>query len=87
MLPSVQRLVERVLRGAAGAIVRRAAVSMEDPVAARDELARLAKRGGLRHVNILASRASPPVYDDAWEPFWALAEEVDIPIGFHLAVS
>ncbi len=61
-------------------------LSMEDPVAARDELARLAKRGGLRHVNILASRASPPVYDDAWEPFWALAEEVDIPIGFHLAV-
>jgi predicted TIM-barrel fold metal-dependent hydrolase len=37
-------------------------------------------------VNILASRANPPVYDDAWEPFWALAEEVDIPIGFHLAV-
>ena len=61
-------------------------LSMEDPVAARDELARLAKRGGLRHVNILASRASPPVYDDAWEPFWTLAEEVDVPIGFHLAV-
>jgi predicted TIM-barrel fold metal-dependent hydrolase len=61
-------------------------LSMEDPVAARDELARLAKRGGLRHVNILASRASPPVYDDAWEPFWALAEEIDVPVGFHLAV-
>lgn len=61
-------------------------LSMEDPLAARDELARLAKRGGLRHVNILASRASPPVYDDAWEPFWALAEEIDVPIGFHLAV-
>jgi predicted TIM-barrel fold metal-dependent hydrolase len=40
----------------------------------------------LRHVNILASRANPPVYDDAWEPFWALAEEVGIPVGFHLAV-
>jgi predicted TIM-barrel fold metal-dependent hydrolase len=61
-------------------------LSMEDPLAARDELARLAKRGGLRHVNILASRASPPVYDDAWEPFWALAEEIDVPVGFHLAV-
>ncbi len=61
-------------------------LSMEDPLAARDELARLARRGGLRHVNILASRASPPVYDDAWEPFWALAEEIDVPIGFHLAV-
>ena len=61
-------------------------LSMEDPQAARDELERLAKRGGLRHVNILASRAKPPVYDEAWEPFWALAEEVGIPIGFHLAV-
>lgn len=61
-------------------------LSMEDPLAARDELARLAKLGGLRHVNILASRASPPVYDDAWEPFWALAEEIGKPIGFHLAV-
>ena len=61
-------------------------LSMEDPLAARDELARLAKRGGLRHVNILASRASPPVSDDAWEPLWALAEEIDVPVGFHLAV-
>ena len=61
-------------------------LSLDDPQAARDELERLAKRGGLRHVNILASRATPPVYDDTWEPFWALAEEVNIPIGFHLAV-
>ena len=63
-----------------------AQLSMEDPQAAHDELARLVKRGGLRHVNILASRAMPPVYDDAWEPFWTLAEDVGIPIGFHLAV-
>jgi predicted TIM-barrel fold metal-dependent hydrolase len=63
-----------------------AQLSMEDPQAARDELERLSKRSGLRHVNILASRANPPVYDEAWEPFWALAEEVGIPIGFHLAV-
>jgi predicted TIM-barrel fold metal-dependent hydrolase len=63
-----------------------AQLSMEDPECARDELDRLAQRGGLRHVNILASRANPPVYDDSWEPFWALAEEVGIPIGFHLAV-
>ncbi len=63
-----------------------AQLSLEDPLAARDELLRLAKRGGLRHVNILASRATPPVYDEAWEPFWSAAEEVGVPIGFHLAV-
>ncbi len=63
-----------------------AQLSMEDPEAAHDELARLAQGRGLRHVNILASRANPPVYDERWESFWALAEEVGIPIGFHLAV-
>src|SRR5262249_50019634 len=63
-----------------------AQLSMEDPTAARNELERLAKRAGLRHVNILASRATPPVYDNAWEPFWMRAEEVGVPVGFHLAV-
>jgi uncharacterized protein len=63
-----------------------AQLSMEDPQSARDELERLSKRGSLRHVNILASRATLPVYDDAWEPFWALVEDTGIPIGFHLAV-
>jgi uncharacterized protein len=63
-----------------------AQLSMEDPEFAHEELERLSKRSGLRHFNILASRANPPVYDDAWEPFWALAEAVGIPIGFHLAV-
>jgi predicted TIM-barrel fold metal-dependent hydrolase len=63
-----------------------AQLSMEDPEFARGELERLSKRGGMRHFNILASRANPPVHNEAWEPFWALAEEVGIPIGFHLAV-
>jgi uncharacterized protein len=57
----------------------------DDPDAARNELERVARRGA-RHVNVLAARANPPVYDDAWEPFWALAEETGIPVGFHLAV-
>jgi uncharacterized protein len=60
-------------------------LSPEDPVAARAELERVIKRGA-RHVNVLAARATPPVYDEAWEPFWALAEEAGIPVGFHLAV-
>ncbi|HXT56629.1 MAG TPA: amidohydrolase family protein [Candidatus Eisenbacteria bacterium] len=61
-------------------------LSMEDPGDARHELERLAKKTRVRHVNILASRATPPVYDRAWEPFWTLAEELGIPVGFHLAV-
>jgi uncharacterized protein len=62
-----------------------AQLSPEDPAAARDELERVLARGA-RHVNILAARANPPVYDTAWDPFWALAEEAGIPVGFHLAV-
>jgi hypothetical protein len=33
----------------------------------------MSRKSGLRHVNILASRANPPVYDERWEPFWALS--------------
>jgi uncharacterized protein len=61
-------------------------LSMEDPGDARHELERLAKKTRVHHVNILASRATPPVYDNAWEPFWTLAEEIDVAVGFHLAV-
>ena len=61
-------------------------LSMEDPLAARDELERLAKRG-VRHFNVLAARADPPVYDESWEPFWDSAEQIGLPIGFHLAVE
>jgi predicted TIM-barrel fold metal-dependent hydrolase len=63
-----------------------AQLSMEDPDAARDELLRLA-RLGMRHFNVLAARADPPVYDPAWESFWDCAEETGLAIGFHLAVA
>jgi predicted TIM-barrel fold metal-dependent hydrolase len=63
-----------------------AQLSMEDPLGARDELERLATRG-VRHFNILAARATPPVFEEAWEPFWETAEEIGLPIGFHLAVE
>lgn len=63
-----------------------AQLSMEDPEAAREELERLAKRG-VRHFNILAARAVPPVFEPQWEPFWDAAEEIGLPIGFHLAVE
>ncbi len=60
-------------------------LSLEDPEFAREELERMAKQG-VRHFNILAARANPPVYNKRWEPFWSLAEETGIPIGFHLCV-
>jgi predicted TIM-barrel fold metal-dependent hydrolase len=63
-----------------------AQLPMDDPSAARDEMERLAKKG-MRRFNVLAARADPPVYDDRWDPFWALAQELDVPIAFHLAVD
>jgi predicted TIM-barrel fold metal-dependent hydrolase len=67
-------------------LIGAAQLSMEDPLAARDELLRMAKLG-MRHFNVLAARAEPPVYDPEWEPFWDCAEETGLAIGFHLAVE
>jgi predicted TIM-barrel fold metal-dependent hydrolase len=63
-----------------------AQLPMDDPTAARDEMLRLVGRG-MRLFNVLAARANPPVYDPSWESFWAAAEELDVPIAFHLAVD
>ena len=83
MLPSVQRLVERVLRGATGATVRRAALSMK-----------IRWRRATSWAFGQARRTAPCQHpwrhaplrgvSDAWELFWALAEEVDIPMAFIL---
>ena len=70
----------------AGAADWRTQLPLDDPVGARDELERLAKKG-FRHFNVMAARAEPAIYDEAWEPFWCCAEEIGIPIGFHLAVD
>ena len=58
----------------------------DNPQQAIQELERLAKAGS-KHVSVNAARANPPVYDDVWEPFWAAAEEIGLPIGFHLPGS
>ena len=34
----------------------------------------------------MAAIADLPIYCEEWEPFWRLAEETGIPVGFHLAV-
>jgi predicted TIM-barrel fold metal-dependent hydrolase len=59
---------------------------LDDPEGSRAELERLARKG-FKHYNVMAARAEPAIYDAEWEPFWALAEEVNIPIGFHLVVE
>ena len=46
---------------------------------------RVAKLGS-RHVNIMASRAEPPIWHESWDRFWSIAEESGIPVGSHIAV-
>jgi predicted TIM-barrel fold metal-dependent hydrolase len=67
-------------------LIGAAQLPLDDPEGSRAELERLAK-SGFKHFNLMAARAEPKIYDEAWEPFWSLAEEVDIPIGFHLVVE
>jgi predicted TIM-barrel fold metal-dependent hydrolase len=67
-------------------LIGAAQLPLDDPEGSRAELERLAK-SGFKHFNVMAARAEPKIYDEAWEPFWSLAEEVDIPIGFHLVVE
>jgi predicted TIM-barrel fold metal-dependent hydrolase len=56
----------------------------EDVQGATDELYRLAKTGRTQQVNFLIGSADPPIYDNAWEPFWSAAEETGLIVSFHV---
>jgi predicted TIM-barrel fold metal-dependent hydrolase len=58
----------------------------EDPAAARDEVYRLAKRGGLRQANLQIARTTPRIADRAWEPLWTAFEETGLILSFHVVV-
>jgi predicted TIM-barrel fold metal-dependent hydrolase len=58
----------------------------EDPAAARDEVYRLAKRGGIRQANLQVARVSPRLHDQVWEPVWTAFEETGLILSFHVVV-
>jgi predicted TIM-barrel fold metal-dependent hydrolase len=58
----------------------------EDPAAARDEVYRLAKKGGLRQANLQIARAAPRIHHEFWEPLWAAFEETGLILSFHVVV-
>lgn len=59
---------------------------VHDPQAAAAELSRLAKLG-LRGVVFNVWDCVKPVYDEAWEPLWAVANEAGLPISYHIGGS
>ncbi len=45
---------------------------------------RYLKSIGVKTSMLLAARAEPPLWDEAWEPLWQAGQETGLPIGFHL---
>lgn len=54
--------------------------------AATDELRRVAA-AGLRGALINPFETEVPVFDEAWEPFWAAAGAVEIPVHLHIGAG
>jgi predicted TIM-barrel fold metal-dependent hydrolase len=59
----------------------------DDPAGAIEEITRLARDGRIRQVCMHLGRVNPPIYDDAWEPFWSTAEETGTIVSFHIFVG
>jgi predicted TIM-barrel fold metal-dependent hydrolase len=54
------------------------------PVAAAvDEVRRVAKRGGVRGLDVANTTEMTPLWDPRWEPLWDAAEEARLPVHFH----
>jgi uncharacterized protein len=58
----------------------------EYPEQATAELYRLARKGGVRQVNVQIANVKPSIADPAWEPFWQALEETGIILAWHITV-
>lgn len=58
----------------------------EFPEAATAELYRLARKGGVRQVNLQIANVKPTLDDPAWESFWNALEETGIILSWHITV-
>jgi uncharacterized protein len=58
----------------------------EMPEAATAELYRLARKGGVRQVNLQIANIKPSLDDPAWESLWTALEETGIILAWHITV-
>jgi predicted TIM-barrel fold metal-dependent hydrolase len=58
----------------------------EYPEAATAELYRLARKGGVRQVNLQIANIKAPLDDPGWETFWTALEETGIVLAWHITV-
>ena len=60
-----------------------ACIPNHDVDVALAELERVAKRGGLRGIEVANTHDMPPLFEPSWEPLWAAAEEARLSVHFH----
>ncbi len=61
-------------------------IPSHDPKTAADELARVAKLGH-RGAIVHQSPGAEPIFEDAWHPFWDVAQDAALPISVHLGAG
>ena len=61
-----------------------AAIPVQDPVAAAEELDRVIKLGFRGGCIPCTSPVDRPYFDDCYEPIWSLAEEAGFPLSMHV---
>jgi predicted TIM-barrel fold metal-dependent hydrolase len=64
-----------------------AMVPAEDPEGAAEEVRRLARAADARQVSMHVGRATTPVYEAVWEPFWSALEENNMIASFHVVLT
>ncbi len=60
-----------------------ASIPNHDIDAAVAEIGRVAKRGGVRGVEVAKTHDMKPLNDPSWNPLWAAAAEAGLPVHFH----
>jgi predicted TIM-barrel fold metal-dependent hydrolase len=65
-------------------LIGAAMLSKDDPIAAADEVVRLAKDGRIKQVNHLCGDFHAGMYSDPeWDRFWSAAEEANMIVSIH----
>jgi len=60
-----------------------ASIPNHDIDAAVREIGRVARRGGVRGVEVSKTHDMKPLNDPSWNPLWAAAAEAGLPVHFH----
>ena len=58
-------------------------IPSHDVAAAVAEVERVARRGALRGIEVANTHRMAPLFDPAWAPLWAVAEEAGLPLHYH----